>query len=310
MKIAVMGAGGIGGYVGGRLAEAGEDVHLIARGAHLAALRKDGLRVETPDDSFDIPGISATDEPADIGVADVVFFAVKLADTEAAAARLAPLIGPRTKVVTIQNGIDSADMIARYIDAGAVAAGTIYLAAYIKEPGVITFPGGFEKIHFDGQNGDPVLAGFAAACNRAKGISGEISEEPERLLWNKFVGLCAFSAITAVSRMPLGVLRENTETSDLYQQLLREGMAVARARGFDFAEDYFQAMVEIFKKQPETMKSSLLVDIEAGKPTELAWLSGRMHQLGHALDVATPAHSVIQSALSPLQAGAPEIVLS
>jgi len=232
---------------------------------------------------------------------------VKLADTEAAAARLAPLIGPHTRVVTIQNGIDSPDMVARHIGVGAVAAGIIYLAAYVKEPGIITFPGGFERISFDGKNGDAVLAEFAKACNGAKGISAETSEAPERLLWRKFVGLCAFSALTAVSRMPLGILRKNSESSDLYKQLLREGMTVAKARGFDFSEDYYQSQIEIFQNQPASMKSSLLVDIEAQKPTELAWLSGRIHAIGRDLGVATPAHSVIWSALSPLQAGAPEI---
>ncbi|MFV2038323.1 MAG: ketopantoate reductase family protein, partial [Paracoccaceae bacterium] len=156
MKIAVMGAGGIGGYVGGRLAQAGEDVSLIARGAHLKALQKDGLHVETPDGGFSVPDIAATDDPNEIGVVDIVLFTVKLADTDAAAARLAPLIGPHTKVVTVQNGIDSADMIARHVDVRAVAGGIIYLAAYIKQPGVITFPGGFEKILFDGLNGDGV----------------------------------------------------------------------------------------------------------------------------------------------------------
>ncbi|MFV2002615.1 MAG: ketopantoate reductase family protein, partial [Paracoccaceae bacterium] len=241
----------------------------------------------------------------DIGVVDIVLFTVKLADTDAAAARLAPLIGPHTKVVSVQNGIDSADMIARHVDVRAVAGGIIYLAAYIKQPGVITFPGGFEKLLFDGLNGDRVLAEFAAACNSANGISAQTDAQPGRLLWHKFIGLGAFSALTAVTRLPLGILRENSLTSDLYRQLLREGMAVAQARGHTFDEAYFQSMVDIFMNQPASMKSSLLVDIEAKKPTEVAWLSGRMHQVGQELGVATPAHSVIWAALSPHQSGPP-----
>ena len=303
MKIAVMGAGGIGGYVGGRLAESGEEVHLIARGAHLAALRENGLRVETPDGEFAVRNISATDDPAEIGPVDIVLFTVKLADTESAAALLAPLLGPQTRVVSLQNGIDSAGLIARHIDAGAVAPGTIVMAAYIKEPGVITFPGGRQLIAFDGQKGNGVLSAFATACNRTNGITAETSDDAPRMVWRKFVALSAFSAVTAITRLPAGILRENPEALALFKQLLAESIDVARANGHDFDADVFDAVVNIIMTQPPNMKSSLLVDLEAGKPTEVAWLSGRIHRLGQESGVPTPAHSVVWSALSPVQDG-------
>ena len=168
MKIAVVGAGGIGGYVGGRLAEAGESVHLVARGRHLEALRRNGLRIECPLGDVTLPGIEATDDPAEIGPVDVVVFAVKLGGTDAAARSLAPLIGGHTRIVTLQNGIDSKEMIARHVDETQIAAGCTYLSAHIREPGVIHAPGGAHGLIIDELSGDPAIAAFVRSCLAAE----------------------------------------------------------------------------------------------------------------------------------------------
>ncbi|KMW56413.1 2-dehydropantoate 2-reductase [Candidatus Rhodobacter oscarellae] len=305
MKIAIMGAGGIGGYVGGRLAEAGHEVHLIARGAHLAALRSDGLRVETPDGPLSIPDIHAAEDPAEIGPVDIIYFAVKLADTDAAAARLAPLLGPNTRVVTVQNGIDSKNIIAAHTGAERVSAGIIYMAANITAPGVISFLGGVQRMVFDGQGGNAVLAAFAEACNATGHLQAETTETPDMLVWQKFVGLSSFSAWTSAARLPSGALRTHPEARAMFRQLLEEAHAVALAVGHDLNPGVIDHTISLIDTQPPTMKSSLLVDIEAGKPNEAAWLSGRVHQLGQELGVPTPGHSALWSILAPWADGPP-----
>ena len=231
MKIAVMGAGGVGGYVGGRLAEVGEEVHLLARGAHLRALRAHGLRIESPYGDAHIRPIAATDDPSAIGPVDLVLFTVKLFDTAAAAERLAPLIGEGTRIVTLQNGIDSAAMIARYVAAERIAAGCIYVSASIGEPGVIRSPGGARRMIVDGLRGDPAIADFVAACARAPGLEACAMDVIVPAIWEKFVALSAFSAATCLARQPIGVVLENCETLDLLRRLLDENVAVARAAG-------------------------------------------------------------------------------
>lgn len=305
MKVAVMGAGGIGGYVGGRLALAGQDVHLIARGQHLAKLQRDGLRVEAEDGGFAVPGIHATDDPADIGTVDIVLFTVKLADTDAAAAALGPMLDKNTRIITVQNGIDSKSMIAKHTGAEHVSAGVIYLAAYLKAPGVITFPGGFQRLIFDGQHEHAGLAAFRDACNATGALQAETTDDPDAFVWQKFVGLSSLSAWTSAARLPIGALRDHSEARALYTQLLNEAAAVAAKAGHPLGPDAMSRSQHILDTQPPTMKSSLLVDIEAGKPNEAAWLSGRVHELGRELGIATPGHSALWAILAPWVNGTP-----
>ena len=166
MRIAIMGSGGVGAYVGSRLQAAGEDVSFIARGAHLEAMRRDGLRIESPVHPLHLPSVRATENPSDIGPVDLIIFAVKLGDTETAARSLGPMIGEPTRILTLQNGIDSIGMIAPHVAGAQVRGGVIYVSAVIDRPGVIRSPGGLYMIVADAAKGDPVMAEFFAACAR------------------------------------------------------------------------------------------------------------------------------------------------
>ena len=300
-----MGAGGIGGYVGGRLQEAGEEVHLIARGRHLEALQANGLRIESPHGNAVLPHIHATSDPAAIGPVDLVLFTVKLGDSDAAARSLAPIVADHTKIVTLQNGIDSKTIIGRYVDPGHVAAGIIYLAAYIKEPGTIMSPGGAHRMEVERMGGDPVMAAFFAACDRSVALDATPSDDAERTLWGKFIALTAFAGATSIARLPIGAVYEHLETLAFMRQLLDETIAVALACGQDFDAAHADMTIELFRNQPYEQKSSMLVDLEAGKPLELPWLSGKVKALGKELGIPTPAHSAVLAALTAYVDGPP-----
>ena len=297
MKIAVMGAGGVGAYAGARLQAAGNDVAYIARGAHLAALRENGLRLESAHGGLVLPQVVASDDPRDIGPVDVVLFAVKLWDAEAAARTLAPLLAPHTRVITLQNGIDSVALVARHVPREQLAAGSIYVSAVIARPGVISSVGAFHRIVVDACGGDRTIADFAAACARADGIDCETTPTIDVALWQKFVALASISGATSLMRSSVGPIVANVETRAFLRQLVAEGVAVAHARGIALPENYFDATMAKFAGLPPEFRASMAEDLERGKPLELEWLSGRMHQLGRELGVPTPAHSAVYRAL-------------
>ena len=304
LKIAVMGAGGMGGYVGGRLAQVGETVHFVARGAHLAALRQTGLRIESPFGDAHLAPIHATDDPEEIGPVDLVLFTVKLNDTAAAAERLAPMIGDGTRIVTLQNGIDSRALIARHVPAVRIAAGCIYVSAAIGRPGTIRSPGGARRMTVDGLAGDPAIAALVAACNRAPGLEASATDAIASALWEKFVALAAFSGVTCLARQPIGAVLAHRETRDFLAQLLGENVAVAAAAGEAFPAGTPERILGFFRGLPHATKSSMLLDLEAGKPLELAWLAGRIVDLGKEHGVPTPANSAVVAALAPHARGA------
>jgi len=297
MKIAILGAGGVGAYVGARLQEAGEDVAFIARGAHLAALRADGLQLRAPFGDLHLRTVRATDDPADVGEVDLVVFAVKLWDTQTAVAGMAPLLGPQTRVLTLQNGIDSAALIARQEPRARVIAGAIYLSAYIDRPGVIVSPGGFHRIVADAAGGDPVVAAFCAACARAHALEATASATGTRAIWEKFVALSAVSGATALLRAPTGPILGHPETRAFLQQLLAEGVMVAAAAGHELPAGFADAALAGIAAMPPNFRASMAEDLDRGRRLELAWLSGRMHGLGREHHVPTPAHSAVYRGL-------------
>ena len=188
-----MGSGGIGGYLGARLAQAGEDVIFIARGSHLEAMQQKGLRVESPLGEIVLRHVNATETPADVGFVDMVVFAVKAYDTESAAAAIVPLVGPATRVVTLQNGVDSVDAVARIVPRSQVLGGTTYLAALIERPGVIVHLGSVTRVIVGGRD-DAMIEAWRSACVRTGGIDLETVEDIDQMLWTKFVTVSAFSA--------------------------------------------------------------------------------------------------------------------
>lgn len=303
MRIAMIGAGGIGGYVGARLAEAGGDVSFIARGAHLQAMRQGGLRIQSDLGNILLSDVSASDAPADIGPVDLVIFAVKLYDAEKAAAALGPLIGGNTRVLTLQNGIDGIGILRRHVPGDRVIGGATYLSAFIKQPGEVVHAGGLLDILVGGHR-DPVIKDLQALCDRAVGLELKPVADIEDVLWEKFVTLAAFSGGTSLMRSGIGPILDDPEARILIEQLRDEGMAVAAAAGHPMAEGFEGRVMTRWTAFPRHVKSSMANDLERGKPIEVAWLSGRMHALGIEFGIATPGHTAVFRALHLYAAGA------
>ena len=225
MRIAIMGSGGVGAYVGSWLQAAGEDVHFIARGPHLAAMQTQGLRIESPVAPLHLPNVQATDDPAQVGPVDLIVFAVKLWDTASAAQQMAPMVGPHTRILTLQNGIDSGAMISEQLPDAQVRGGVIYVSAVIDRPGVIRSPGGLHVIVADAGQGDPVMAMLFAACERAEGLDAKPTETINVTLWEKFIALTALSGSTSLLRASMGRILGHPETRAFQRQLVEESVA-------------------------------------------------------------------------------------
>jgi len=297
MRVAIMGSGGVGAYVGAWLQAAGHELVFIARGAHLAALQAQGLQIEHPQFALHLPQVQASADPKTVGVVDLVVLAVKLWDTEAAAVQMAPLVGPGTRVLTLQNGIDSLAMLGRHLPPAQLRGGVIYVSAVIDRPGVIRSPGGLNMIVADAANGDPVMAALAETAARMPGLGIKLSDNIGQTVWEKFVALSALSAATALLRTSMGPILAHPETCALLRQLLEEAMAVAQAAGQPMRAGLTDETMAKLALMPPQFRSSMSEDLERGKPLELDWLSGRVHALGQSLAVPTPAHSTVYRAL-------------
>jgi 2-dehydropantoate 2-reductase len=305
MKIAIMATGGVGGYFGARLAAAGEDVHFIARGAHLAALRTQGLRLTSANGDLHLRRVSATDDPATIGAADFVIFAVKQYDTEKAAKAIAPLVGAATAVISLQNGMDRRDRLRAILGSDHLMGGAAYItAAGIGSPGVITHVGSLVRLIFGELDGRSSARGerFLAACKNA-GIAATLSTEIAKEMWAKFAMLSGFSGVSSVLRKPIGAIIGDADTRKLLTDAITETVAVAAAQGIDLGADYLARQMTLLdgKVPPET-RSSMQMDLEQGRRLELEWLSGAVARFGDELGVPTPTHHFIYAALK-LEAG-------
>lgn len=300
MKIAVYGAGGVGAYFGGRLARAGADVHLIARGDHLDALRRDGLRVESVDGDFsaDLP---ATDDPADIGRCDIVLFTVKSFDTAAAARELDPLLGDDTAVVSLQNGLDNEETLAAEIGREHVMGGVAYIFSTIADPGVVEHTGGPTSFTFgelDGAHSDRAER-FLEWCDRADGMEAELSDAIRTDLWEKAAFICAQAGMTAAVRLPLGEIRSHEESRGMYRQIVEEVCRVGRATGVDLSEGTVGRWMEFAEDLDADSYSSLHYDMTHDKPMELDALHGAVVQRGREHDIAVPMNEAVYAILQP-----------
>jgi 2-dehydropantoate 2-reductase len=298
MRIAVMGTGGVGGYFGGRLAAAGEYVTFVARGAHLEAIQREGLRITSALGDATIAPARANDDPASVGPVDLVIFTVKLYDTAAAAEAIRPLIGPDSAVVTFQNGITSTAVLSEVLGSEHVIGGVAQIGAVIAEPGVIRHTGTMATLIFGELGGAPSarVEAFSAALERA-GVQHTVSDDIRRDIWDKMVFLSTCSGLTSLMRLPLGPIRTDPDTRALLREGLAEALAVARAEGVGLADDLVDRTLERIDRLPHAMKSSMLQDLEAGRRLELAWLSGTIARMGRDLGIATPTHEVITTAL-------------
>ena len=300
MKIAVMGSGGVGGVYGGRLASAGYDVSFIARGPHLAAMREHGLLIENePQGHIHVPRVTVTDDPSTIGRVDLVLIAVKLWDTEDAAKAIAPLVGPQTAVLSLQNGVIKDDILRQAFGDAAVMGGVTYLATNISRPGVITQTGTMQRLllgEYDGRR-SPRAGQLLEALLRA-GVQAEISDDIRRTLWEKYVFLVGLSGTTTTMRSTLGPIRDNPQTRAFLADLMQETVAVGRAHGVNLPEDYAAQRLAFIDTLPAGMTSSMHHDLEAGNRLEVAWLSGGVVQLGTPVRVPTPANRAVWDVLA------------
>jgi len=305
MRIAILGSGGVGGYFGGRLAAAGADVTFIARGAHLAALAERGLRIESPLGSIHVPRVTATENPASVGPVDVVFFTVKLYDTDSAIQSLPALLGPGTIVVPFQNGVDSVNVLVRAVGRGPVAGGTTYVSAVIAEPGVIRHTA-MNRLVFGALEPaqQPVLERLRDVTTAA-GIDAMLSDRIMVEIWAKFARLTAFSGMTAVTRGPLGPVLADPDLFAMLQASLRESIAVARGRQIPVGAKLFDEIMAAMGEMPPGTKSSMLEDLERGRRLELPWLSGAVVRIGAEVGVDTPTHRLIVTLLKPHVNGRP-----
>jgi 2-dehydropantoate 2-reductase len=298
MKIAFMGAGGVGGLIGARLAKAGCDVSFVARGAHLAAMRKDGLRLESSVGEIHLPKVQATDDPATIGKVDLVVFAVKLWDTEAAARAIAPLLGPDTGVLSLQNGVRKDDILRPIVGEKALMGGVAYMGTAISRPGVIHHTGTMQRVVFGEYDGRRSARAEALLGYLQKsGIDGQLSTDVRRSIWEKFVFLVAMAAVTASIRLPIGPIRSHPLTRQFYLDALREAATVGRAHGIGLPENFAEERMAFVDTLPDTMTASLQLDLERGNPLEVEWLSGSVVELGAAVGVPTPIHRAVRDIL-------------
>ena len=300
MKIAVMGSGGLGGLYGARLVQAGYDVRFIARGAHLAAIREHGLRIENETlGDLHLAQVNVTDNPATIGPVDYVLIAVKLWDTESAAASIAPLIGPDTAVLSLQNGVTKDDVLHRHFSERAVMGGVAYVATSVARPGVIRQIGSIQRLIFGEYSGErSTRAERLLEALLAAGIQAQISTDIRRTLWEKYVFLVGLSGSTTTMRSKIGPIRTNPQTREFLYDLMRETVAVARARGVALPEDYADERMAFADSVPFDMTSSMHHDIEAGGRLEVEWLSGGVVRLGREVGVPTPANRAVWDILT------------
>ena len=298
MKIVAMGSGGVGGYFGGRLAASGADVTFIARGEHLKAIERDGLKILSANGDMTLKPVKATDDPASIGHADLVMIAVKLWSTEDAARTIEPLMGPKSAVVTWQNGVVAEDILIKQYGKERVIGGVSNIAALIEAPGVIRHNGAMARLIFAELDGKPSkrIEAFAALCKQAH-IEHVVSDDITRAIWQKFIFLASFSGMTCVTRLSIGPVRSDPETRAILKAALNEVVAIGRAKGVSLPDDQAEQSLAWADNLPPTMIASMLGDLNRGNRLELPWLSGTVVKLGEELGVATPVHKFIYTVL-------------
>ena len=299
MKVVVVGAGGVGGYFGGRLATAGHEVAMVARGPHLAALQAHGLRVRSVKGDFAVP-VDASDDASTFGPSDAVLFCVKAYDTEAAARRLAPVLGPDTAVVSLQNGVDNEDQLAAVVGADHVVGGAAVIFSTIAEPGVVAHTGGPARIVFgerDNRRSDRVES-LHAACLGA-GIDADIARDINTVLWTKFAFICAAAGMTSSVRLPLGDIRESPAAWAMFRDIVAEVVALAGLEGVELGDGVVDQQVGFAAGLPADSYSSLHHDLTSGRRMELDALHGSVVRRADRVGLAVPACRAVLAVLEP-----------
>lgn len=305
MRIAVIGAGGIGAIYGASLAKAGADVVFVARGAHVAAMRQHGLRIEGDRGETVIRPAQATDDISGIGTVDFVLFAVKLWDVESAGEQIRPLVGPGTAVIPLQNGVDAAERLAAILGAEPVMAGTAFVTGSIVRPGVVRQTGTYQQMTFgelDGRHSDRGER-LRDLCATA-GFEGVLSADVLVPIWQKFLLLVPLSGLNAVTRLPLGKWRADPDLVALFEDVLRETVAVGEAEGVHLPQDSAEKTLATMWSMPDYHMTSMGNDLGRGNRLELPWFAGKVAELGRRHGIPTPANAFIYTVLKPYENGA------
>jgi 2-dehydropantoate 2-reductase len=304
MKIAAMAAGAVGAYFGGRMQVAGHDVAMIARRAHLDALRQNGLKIESVHGDLHLPKVNATDDPRQVGVVDIVLFAVKLWDTETAAQLARPLVGPDTRVITLQNGVDSYERVSAILGKEQTVCGTAYIAAVLGGPGLMRHTSKFATMRVGRMDGKPdaKLAAFVAAA-KAAGLDIQPQDDMNRERWQKFVFLSSMAGVNCMTRQPIGKVLADPDTRAFYRKLMEECLAVGQKSGAKVPSAWVDDRMTFSDSAPPGMKASMFHDLEAGNRLELDWLTGKVVSLGRELGVPTPASDAVYAAVKLYRMG-------
>lgn len=302
MKVVVFGTGGVGGYFGARLAEAGNEVTFIARGAHLDAIRADGLRVFSTEGDVHIDPARATDDPAAVGVADVVLVAVKAWQVADAAEAMKPLVGEATTVLPLQNGVDAPDALRAVLGPAPVVGGLCGLISYIEAPGVIRHAGSppFVVLGELDRKRSERCERIRAAFEQA-GVNAIVPDDIHVAMWRKFLFISSFSGVGAVTRATAGEFRDIPETRALIEQAFAEVAAVAHARGVVLPDDAVAEALASLDALPPEGTASMQRDIMSGRPSELVQQNGAVVRMGKEAGVSTPAHSFLYASLLPAE---------
>ncbi|HMF23812.1 MAG TPA: 2-dehydropantoate 2-reductase [Pseudolabrys sp.] len=305
MRIAAMAAGAVGGYFGGRLAAAGHDVFFIARGAHHDAILKNGLKIESVHGDLHVPKPNVTDDPGKVGPVDIVLFAVKLWDTEMASAAARPLLGPDSRLITFQNGVDSVERVSAVLGAERTIGGAAYIATTVAAPGVIKHTSQFAIMRFGraDRRPDDKLDAFIEAGKAAK-LDIALSADIERELWQKFIFLTAMAGSTASIRSPIGPIVADPELRGFFRALMQEAFSVGKAKGVALDPAYLEDRMDfVVNKCEPGMKASMAHDLERGNRLELDWLAGKVRALGRSLKIPTPASDTVYTTLKLYRMG-------
>jgi 2-dehydropantoate 2-reductase len=308
MRFAILGSGAVGGYFGARLAQSGQEVTFIARGAHLEAIRTHGLQVKSAKLGDFMVRAPAESDPARVGAVDVVIVAVKAYDNDTAYAAIAPMLGRDTVVLTLQNGVDNVDQLAGLVGAARVLGGTTYVATALEAPGLIVQTGVHRSIIFGevfGARGLTPRVQAIADVMAPADIEVRAVPDARTPLWDKFVYLVPFSGFTGAARLPIGFLWQHAQVRDMYYAAAREVAAIAVAEGVTLSTDRFETLREYMDTIPSTTRSSLLVDLEQGKRIEVEALQGAALRRAAAHGLSAPIVAALYAVLKPWAAGNP-----
>jgi len=300
-RIAIIGAGAVGAYYGGRLAAAGHDVTFVARGAHLEALQRHGLEIVSEEGKLEIPVVDARAHTSKLGPVDAALFTVKLYDTEAAIELCRPLLGDDTFVLTLQNGVESVGRLSEAFGIDRVLGGATYVEVHLLQPGIVRRTGSTNRIDLaeaDGTRSERAIT--ITDILRDAGVDARLWDDMGSMLWHKFVLVASSSAVTAITRQTIGVVRSDPAMREMLIACIAEAAAVGRALGVPLEGGLERAVLDAFDNVMNAdTKASQLTDLERGRPLELEWLSGAVHRLGKQAGVPTPVHSTAYAALLP-----------